>query len=122
MIQLSSGFVIIISQNSSKSIDPEPSSSSSSIIPSSSSSVRGARSSEMSPLKVSVVMNPCPSSSLSPMVDPPPRRLHKADKILQTQFLQNHLHQLHEVDLQDHLQTGTLVSWCQTDQNKPLDT
>merc|ERR1739838_944795 len=99
MIQLSSGFVIIISQNSSKSIDPEPSSSSSSRIPSSSSSVRGARSSEMSPLKVSVVMNPSPSS-LSPCQDLPPRMLHKVDKILQTQFLQNHLHQLHGVDLQ----------------------
>merc|ERR1712206_45544 len=58
-----SGFVIIISQNSSKSIDPEPSSSSSSMIPSSSSSVRGASSSPISPLSVSVVMNPWPSLS-----------------------------------------------------------
>ena len=58
-----SGLVIIISQNSSKSMDPEPSSSSSSRIPSSSSSVRGARSSLMSPLRVSVVMQPRPSLS-----------------------------------------------------------
>ena len=51
-----SGLVIIISQNSSKSMEPEPSSSSSSMIPSSSSSVRGASSSPISPLRVSVVM------------------------------------------------------------------
>merc|ERR1711910_292607 len=58
-----SGLVIIISQNSSKSIDPEPSSSNSSMIPSSSSSVRGASSSPIRPLSVSVVMNPWPSLS-----------------------------------------------------------
>merc|ERR1712141_956688 len=58
-----SGLVIIISQNSSKSIEPDPSSSSSSRIPSSSSSVRGARSSLMRPLRVSVVMYPLPSLS-----------------------------------------------------------
>merc|ERR1740128_1329063 len=51
-----SGLVIIISQNSSKSMEPEPSSSNSSMMPSSSSSVRGARSSAMRPLRVSVVM------------------------------------------------------------------
>merc|ERR1712141_787655 len=60
-----SGLVIIISQNSSKSMEPEPSSSSSSRMPSSSSSVRGARSSLMRPLKVSVLMNPWPSLSYS---------------------------------------------------------
>merc|ERR1712203_831738 len=38
-----SGLVIIISQNSSKSMDPLPSSSSSSRMPSSSSSVRGGQ-------------------------------------------------------------------------------
>merc|ERR1719220_2758192 len=58
-----SGLVIIISQNSSKSIEPEPSSSSSSKMPSSSSSVRGASSSEIKPLRVSVVMYPRPSLS-----------------------------------------------------------
>merc|ERR1712141_980859 len=58
-----SGLVIIISQNSSKSIEPEPSSSSSSRMPSSSSSVRGASSSLIRPLRVSVVMNPFPSLS-----------------------------------------------------------
>merc|ERR1711910_305030 len=58
-----SGFVIIISQNSSKSMEPEPSSSNSSMIPSSSSSVRGASSSPIRPLSVSVVMNPWPSLS-----------------------------------------------------------
>merc|ERR1711974_464300 len=62
---LYSGLVIIISQNSSKSIEPDPSSSSSSRMPSSSSSVRGASSSEIRPLKVSVLMNPCPSLSYS---------------------------------------------------------
>merc|ERR1712150_229959 len=58
-----SGLVIIISQNSSKSMEPDPSSSNSSMIPSSSSSVRGASSSPMRPLSVSVVMNPWPSLS-----------------------------------------------------------
>merc|ERR1712141_315359 len=58
-----SGLVIIISQNSSKSIEPDPSSSSSSRMPSSSSSVRGASSSLIRPLKVSVVMKPFPSLS-----------------------------------------------------------
>ena len=51
-----SGLVIIISQNSSKSIEPEPSSSSSSRIPSSSSSVSGASSSPISPRSVSTLM------------------------------------------------------------------
>merc|ERR1739849_39210 len=60
---LYSGLVIIISQNSSKSIEPDPSSSSSSRIPSTSSSVRGARSSVMISLNVSLVMNPWPSLS-----------------------------------------------------------
>merc|ERR1719370_1101645 len=58
-----SGLVIIISQNSSKSIEPEPSSSSSSRMPSSSSSVSGASSSDIRPLRVSVVMYPRPSLS-----------------------------------------------------------
>merc|ERR1711963_1288589 len=49
-----SGLVIIISQNSSKSIEPEPSSSSSSRIPSSSSSVKGASSSLIRPFIVSM--------------------------------------------------------------------
>merc|ERR1740123_1723213 len=57
-----SGLVIIISQNSSKSMDPDPSSSSSRI-PSSSSSVRGASSSPIRPRRVSVVMYPRPSLS-----------------------------------------------------------
>merc|ERR1711910_5354 len=58
-----SGLVIIISQNSSKSMEPDATSSNSSMIPSSSSSVRGASSSPMRPLSVSVVMNPWPSLS-----------------------------------------------------------
>merc|ERR1719175_340802 len=62
---LYSGLVIIISQNSSKSMEPEPSSSSSSRMPSTSSSVRGASSSVIRPLRVSVVMNPWPSRSYS---------------------------------------------------------
>ena len=61
--ELYSGLVIIISQNSSKSMEPEPSSSSSSRMPSSSSLVRGASSSPMRPLRVSVVMQPRPSLS-----------------------------------------------------------
>merc|ERR1711931_410359 len=44
-------------------MEPDPSSSSSSRIPSTSSSVRGARSSVMISLRVSLVMNPCPSLS-----------------------------------------------------------
>ena len=55
-----SGALIIISQNSSKSIVPEPSSSSSSMIPSSSSWESGCNSSEIKPLNVSIVMNPSP--------------------------------------------------------------
>merc|ERR1719320_2399056 len=46
-------------------MEPDPSSSSSSRIPSTSSSVRGARSSVMISLNVSLVMNPCPSLSYS---------------------------------------------------------
>ena len=50
------GWVIIISQNSSKSMVPEPSSSSSSMMPSSSSSVRGASNSPIRDLRVSLEM------------------------------------------------------------------
>merc|ERR1712179_128529 len=46
-------------------MEPDPSSSSSSRIPSTSSSVRGARSSVMISLNVSLVMNPWPSLSYS---------------------------------------------------------
>merc|ERR1712172_333619 len=55
-----SGALIIISQNSSKSIVPDPSSSNSSMIPSNSSLERGCNSSEINPLNVSIVMNPSP--------------------------------------------------------------
>merc|ERR1719206_198195 len=63
-------FVIIISQNSSKSMEPDPSSSSSSRIPST-------------------------SSSFLPMEDPQQGKLHKAGKTLRIQSHRIHLHQLH---------------------------